>query len=291
MTPQPSSPKQEVKREILEVESELPEFHDSTHAANQQFLRPIPRPDMEMTVGNESTTDLEDYRHWTKPFIQKLNVPGTTPFIKGKRSLNNISWIQQSEELTIPQYIAGVPPPVRHPLNPVHPSSDTIPSPRKSNNGFSSPSSSEHPSLRLVEDNAPPHLGVGPQPQDPTPTAPPLQIARRAGSGSAEFPVGRYILQKARTTKSFPPDLRTVGESILPGVGLRRIYKDGSHVKKVIGGEAVNELLGLTKIGRARKRLRVSCMPCQAKKIRCDKGEPKCTTCENQGRECYFETA
>lgn len=69
------------------------------------------------------------------------------------------------------------------------------------------------------------------------------------------------------------------------------MYDDGTHVKKVIDGEAVNAQWGVTKAGKPRKRLAIACLTCREKKIKCDPDEPKCVQCDKSGRECRFQTA
>ena len=84
---------------------------------------------------------------------------------------------------------------------------------------------------------------------------------------------------------------RLIGEEVLPGEGLCYIYSDGTHVRKMIDGETVNAQWGVTKAGKARKRLAEACVACRDKKIKCEPGEPKCVQCEKSGRECRFQTA
>ena len=88
--------------------------------------------------------------------------------------------------------------------------------------------------------------------------------------------------------KPLPKFLR---EENIPGEGVCYIYEDGSRVKKVIDGEVVNAIWGITKAGKPRKRLAVACMTCREKKIKCDPNEPKCLQCDKSGRECRFQSA
>ena len=87
------------------------------------------------------------------------------------------------------------------------------------------------------------------------------------------------------------PVVKLIGERVFPGEGLCYVYDDGSHVRKVIDGEAVNAQWGVTKAGKPRKRLAIACITCREKKIKCDPSEPKCVQCDKAGRECRFQTA
>lgn len=92
-------------------------------------------------------------------------------------------------------------------------------------------------------------------------------------------------------TNAMRPLPRVVGEQIIPGEGDCWLYEDGSTLRKVIDGEAVNAQWGITKAGKPRKRLAIACTTCREKKIKCDPGDPKCVLCEKYGRECKFTTA
>ena len=85
--------------------------------------------------------------------------------------------------------------------------------------------------------------------------------------------------------------LRVIGEDIIPGEGPCYIYEDGSHVRKTIDGEVVNAQWGVTKAGKARKRLAIACITCREKKIKCEPGDVKCVQCDKSGRECRFQVA
>ena len=87
------------------------------------------------------------------------------------------------------------------------------------------------------------------------------------------------------------PVAKPIGERMFPGEGLCYVYDDGSHVRKIIDGEAVNAQWGVTKAGKPRKRLAIACITCREKKIKCDPSEPKCVQCDKAGRECRFQTA
>ena len=92
-------------------------------------------------------------------------------------------------------------------------------------------------------------------------------------------------------SSSSKPPRRLVGEEVVPGEGLCYMYSDGTHVRKMIDGETVNAQWGVTKAGKARKRLAEACVACRDKKIKCEPGEPKCVQCEKSGRDCRFQTA
>lgn len=85
--------------------------------------------------------------------------------------------------------------------------------------------------------------------------------------------------------------LRVVGEDVVPGEGPCYIYEDGSHVRKTIDGDVVNAQWGVTKAGKARKRLAIACITCREKKIRCEPGDVKCVQCDKSGRDCRFQMA
>ena len=85
--------------------------------------------------------------------------------------------------------------------------------------------------------------------------------------------------------------LRVIGEDVVPGEGPCYIYEDGSHVRKTIDGEVVNAQWGVTKAGKARKRLAIACITCREKKIRCEPGDVKCVQCDKSGRDCRFHMA
>ena len=116
----------------------------------------------------------------------------------------------------------------------------------------------------------------------------------RAPSVSYESP-SSSASQSAQSGRDMPssskPPRRLVGEEVVPGEGLCYIYSDGTHVKKMIDGETVNAQWGVTKAGKARKRLAEACVACRDKKIKCEPGEPKCVQCEKSGRDCRFQTA
>ena len=108
-------------------------------------------------------------------------------------------------------------------------------------------------------------------------------------SGPSDTPLSSQVSHTSSTTKKEP--VRVIGEEMIPGEGLCYIYSNGSHLRKTIDGEIVNAQWGVTKAGKARKRLAVACMTCREKKIKCEPGEPKCVQCDKSGRECRFQTA
>ncbi|KAH8702083.1 hypothetical protein BGW36DRAFT_356222 [Talaromyces proteolyticus] len=84
---------------------------------------------------------------------------------------------------------------------------------------------------------------------------------------------------------------QVVEEKYLPGKGLCYIFADQSTCPKSIDGEPVNPNWGLTKAGKARKRLAQACIPCREKKIKCQPSKPRCDQCQKSGRDCRFESA
>ncbi|KAL9119892.1 MAG: hypothetical protein Q9187_003552 [Circinaria calcarea] len=92
----------------------------------------------------------------------------------------------------------------------------------------------------------------------------------------------------AATKPATKPYLRVIGEDTVPGVGTCYIYEDGIYVKKITGGEMFHEQRGVTKAGKARKRLAIACIACREKKIRCEPGDSKCVQCDTSGKECHY---
>lgn len=84
---------------------------------------------------------------------------------------------------------------------------------------------------------------------------------------------------------------QVVDERYLPGKGVCYIFADNSYCPKLIDGQPVNPDWGLTKAGKARKRLAQACIPCREKKVKCQPNSPKCDQCQKSGRECRFESA
>ncbi|EED17861.1 hypothetical protein TSTA_116510 [Talaromyces stipitatus ATCC 10500] len=84
---------------------------------------------------------------------------------------------------------------------------------------------------------------------------------------------------------------QVVDERYLPGKGVCYIFADNSYCPKLIDGQPVNPNWGLTKAGKARKRLAQACIPCREKKVKCQPNLPKCDQCQKSGRECRFESA
>jgi hypothetical protein len=62
---------------------------------------------------------------------------------------------------------------------------------------------------------------------------------------------------------------------------------------KPAAGAAVESPWGLTKAGKARKRLEQACVNCRKKKTKCEpmSSSPKCLPCERNGSDCYFDSA
>ena len=110
---------------------------------------------------------------------------------------------------------------------------------------------------------------------------------RRSSPASSSMS-GQSLREATTTTK---PLLTVVGEKVVPGEGPCYIYEDGTYVRKLIDGEVVNAKWGVTKAGKPRRRLRIACLTCREKKIKCDPGEVKCVQCDKSGRECRFQTA
>ncbi|OKL64453.1 hypothetical protein UA08_00447 [Talaromyces atroroseus] len=78
---------------------------------------------------------------------------------------------------------------------------------------------------------------------------------------------------------------QVVDERYLPGKGICYIYADNSYCPKSIDGQQVNPNWGLTKAGKARKRLAQACIQCREKKVKCQPNLPKCDQCQKSGRE------
>ena len=99
----------------------------------------------------------------------------------------------------------------------------------------------------------------------------------------------RTEFEQASSTRTVPDYAvrpRCIGERNVPGEGNCFFYEDGTYCPTVVDGEPVNPSWGVTKAGKARKRLAQACLTCREKKIRCEPGFPKCTQCEKTGRNC-----
>lgn len=121
----------------------------------------------------------------------------------------------------------------------------------------------------------------------------PREYTISPGGSSHGSPVMQQI-HATRLERGAPaPTLPThvVEERYVPGKGVCYIYADQSHCPKSIDGEPVNPSWGLTKAGKARKRLAQACIPCREKKIKCHPNQPRCDQCQKSGRECRFESA
>jgi hypothetical protein len=66
-----------------------------------------------------------------------------------------------------------------------------------------------------------------------------------------------------------------------------------SNRPKTATGIPSNSPWGLTKAGKARKRLEQACVSCRKKKTKCEpmSSSSKCSPCEKSGSECYFDNA
>jgi hypothetical protein len=62
---------------------------------------------------------------------------------------------------------------------------------------------------------------------------------------------------------------------------------------KPAAGATVESPWGLTKAGKARKRLEQACVNCRKKKTKCEpmSSSSKCLPCERNGSDCYFDSA
>ena len=89
-----------------------------------------------------------------------------------------------------------------------------------------------------------------------------------------------------RPTPDYQPRPTCVGKREIEGEGSCWVFADGTYCRTVVDGEPVNPSWGVTKAGKARKRLAQACLTCREKKIKCEPGLPKCTQCEKTGRVC-----
>jgi hypothetical protein len=74
----------------------------------------------------------------------------------------------------------------------------------------------------------------------------------------------------------------------VPGQGVFHTYRDGSWIPAEVDGEVVHPVWGLTKAGKARKRLALACFNCRARKTRCEPAQKGCLQCEKRGRSCRW---
>lgn len=82
---------------------------------------------------------------------------------------------------------------------------------------------------------------------------------------------------------------RCVEQRYVNGKGLCYIYEDGSFCEAVVRGEPVNPDWGLTRAGRARKRLAKACNSCREKKVKCEPGNTyRCQRCSRKGQDCQW---
>lgn len=94
-----------------------------------------------------------------------------------------------------------------------------------------------------------------------------------------------------------------VGQQQFPGLGLCYVYDDGTICPTVVDGENVDPRWGITKAGKARKRLAQACLyvlsaasceehadsyarTCRKKKIRCEPTSSGCVQCTKARVEC-----
>ncbi|KAI9712369.1 MAG: hypothetical protein M1820_001582 [Bogoriella megaspora] len=82
------------------------------------------------------------------------------------------------------------------------------------------------------------------------------------------------------------PPPQCIGKREVEGEGICWIFDDGTYYKTEVDGEPVNPQWGITKAGKARKRLAQACLTCREKKIKCEPGFPKCSQCEKTGKIC-----
>ncbi|KAF2230222.1 hypothetical protein EV356DRAFT_454307 [Viridothelium virens] len=84
----------------------------------------------------------------------------------------------------------------------------------------------------------------------------------------------------------YKPPSNCIGKREIEGEGSCWIFADGTYCRTVVDGEPVNPSWGVTKAGKARKRLAQACLTCREKKIKCEPGFPKCTQCEKTRKVC-----
>jgi hypothetical protein len=79
-----------------------------------------------------------------------------------------------------------------------------------------------------------------------------------------------------------------LGVQQVPGQGVFHTYRDGSWIPAGVDGEVDHPVWGLTKAGKARKRLALACFNCRARKTRCEPAQKGCLQCEKRGRSCRW---
>jgi hypothetical protein len=79
-----------------------------------------------------------------------------------------------------------------------------------------------------------------------------------------------------------------LGVQQVPGQGVFHTYRDGSWIPAEVDGEVVHPIWGLTKAGKARKRLALACFNCGEGKTRREPAQKGCLQCEKRGRSCRW---
>jgi len=79
-----------------------------------------------------------------------------------------------------------------------------------------------------------------------------------------------------------------LGVQQVPEQGVFHTYRDGSRIPAEVDGEVVHPVWGLTKAGKARKRLALACSNCRERKTRCEPAQKGCLQCEKRGRSCRW---
>lgn len=161
------------------------------------------------------------------------------------------------------------------------------------NDGIYHPSNSTRlPSLSQVGIE-PPRSHSSIMEQDSPTDRHPKEYTTSPGGSSHGSPMMQQIhaprLEEGPPASTLPT--RVIEERFVPGKGVCYIYADKSHCPKSIDGEPVNPSWGLTKAGKARKRLAQACISCREKKIKCHPNKPRCDQCQKAGRDCRFESA
>ena len=99
-------------------------------------------------------------------------------------------------------------------------------------------------------------------------------------------PLTRYPIASWSEEPGRPRPISCIGMSIIDNEGMCYIYDDGTYCPVFVNGEWVNPGYGLTKTGKARKRLRQACKSCNSKKVKCQPGYTKCDHCEKAHLTC-----
>ncbi|KAI9685908.1 MAG: hypothetical protein M1822_004186 [Bathelium mastoideum] len=115
----------------------------------------------------------------------------------------------------------------------------------------------------------------------------PVSLVHRPGpSTGTTIRPGSEQPSTARSSQDYEQKPACIGQREIEGEGTCWVFADGSYYRTVVDGEPVNPDWGLTKAGKARKRLAQACLTCREKKIKCEPGFPKCTQCEKSGKTC-----